>query len=254
MNRSTDTRGGPRPQLVIVRGGLGDGPDALPDRAARGQEQTGRAAGGSSERDGTTAPPSSQEAELRAELRERTADLQRLVAEYDNYRKRIRRERLAVRQIAVANVLSRLLPVLDALTEARAQGEVTGGFQRVAQALETELTALGLESFGTAGEPFDPRVHDAVSYAYEPAEMRTPTDAGAAADAYRPPGTRPPADTSTPSDQGGRPACTAILRLGYRVGDQLLRPAQVAVTESARPTPRATDGHDASGDHEAQLP
>ncbi|TJZ44566.1 nucleotide exchange factor GrpE [Streptomyces piniterrae] len=218
MNRSTDARGGSRPQLALVRGGPGDGRTALPDRAARSAERTGRAAGGPAGRDGATARPPSAEAELRAELREITADLQRLKAEYDNYRKRIRRDRLAVRQIAVANVLGRLLPVLDALAEARAQGELTGGFRRVAEALETELAALGLEPIGTTGEAFDPRVHEALSYSqgngcetgdgFAPAERRTSAEA---------------------------PACASILRLGYRVGDHLLRPAQVAVAESARP-------------------
>ncbi|WP_319949522.1 nucleotide exchange factor GrpE [Streptomyces halobius] len=265
MNRSTDDRGGTRPQLVVVPGGAGNGPagpDALPDRAAHGEERTGRAGGGSSGRDTTTPQPSSShEAELREELRERTADLQRLKAEYDNYRKRIRRDRLAVRQIAVANVLDRLLPVLDALAEAREQGEVTGGFQRVAEVLETELAALGLEPLGTVGETFDPRVHEALSYAYAPADTRgpapaayartgsgTPTETGTSAgtqtptDRQTPTDPQPSADTRAaagaraPAERSEPPACAEILRLGYRVGDHLLRPAQVTVAEAARPT------------------
>ncbi|MFF8789828.1 nucleotide exchange factor GrpE [Streptomyces sp. NPDC015125] len=150
-----------------------------------------------SRQDGTGARPTAQEAVLRAELQERTADLQRLKAEYDNYRKRVHRDRLAVGEIAVANVLSRLLPVLDALAEAGEQGEVTGGFQRIAEALHTELGALGLQPFGTAGAPFDPLIHEAVTY--------------------------------TPDDQLEDTTCTAVLRQGYRVGDRLLRPAQVTV-------------------------
>ncbi|WP_409467454.1 nucleotide exchange factor GrpE [Streptomyces sp. HC307] len=136
---------------------------------------------------------------LRAQLRERTADLQRVTSEYDNYRKRVRRDRHAVAEIAVANVLTGLLPVLDAIDQARRQGDVTGGFAHVAAVLEGELAALGLQSFGAAGDPFDPAWHEALS--------------------------------CTRSDHVERPTCTAILRPGYRVGDQLLRPAQAEVAE-----------------------
>lgn len=136
---------------------------------------------------------------LRARLRERTADLQRLRSEYDNYRKRVRRDRRAVGEVAVANVLTGLLPVLDALDEARAHGVVTGGFRHVADLLETELTALGLEAFGTPGDPFDPALHEAVS--------------------------------CVRAGHVDRPTCTTILRPGYRVGDQMLRPALAEVTE-----------------------
>lgn len=199
MNRPTDVRGLPGPPLMIVREGSCDGPARLPTRAARGEERTGRGEGAPPGQDPAPAQPPPDEAGLRAELRERTADLQRLKAEYDNYRKRVRRDRLAVREIAVANVLGRLLPVLDALAEAMEQGEVTGGFQHVAQVLETELAALGLQPFGSPGDPFDPVVHEAVSY--------------------------------THSDEVERPTCIAILRPGYRVGDHLLRPVQVLVAE-----------------------
>ncbi|GHE47330.1 nucleotide exchange factor GrpE [Streptomyces capitiformicae] len=136
---------------------------------------------------------------LRAQLRERTADLQRLKSEYDNYRERVSRDRRTVGEIAVANVLTGLLPVLDAIDQARKQGEVTGGFQRVTDVLESELAALGLQSFGTAGDPFDPTWHEAVS--------------------------------CTRADHVEQPTCTTILRPGYRVGDQILRPAQAEVAE-----------------------
>jgi molecular chaperone GrpE len=199
MNRPTDVRGLPGPPLGIVRDGSREGPATLPTRAARGEKGTDGVGGGPPGHDPAAAQSPPHEERLRAQLRERTADLQRLKAEYDNYRKRVRRDRLAVREIAVANVLGRLLPVLDALAEATEQGEVTGGFQHVAQALEDELAALGLQPFGAVGDRFDPVVHEAVSY--------------------------------TQSDQVERPTCTAILRPGYRVGDHLLRPVQVAVAE-----------------------
>ncbi|NYI04282.1 nucleotide exchange factor GrpE [Allostreptomyces psammosilenae] len=135
----------------------------------------------------------------RDELRERVADLQRLKAEYDNYRKRVRRDRIAVREIAVANVLAGLLPVLDAVAAARESGEVVAGFEAVVETLQAQLAALGLRSFGREGEPFDPTVHRAVTLSH-----------------------------STAVD---RPTCVRVLRPGYRVGDQLLRPAEVMVAE-----------------------
>ncbi|MFC0551675.1 nucleotide exchange factor GrpE [Planotetraspora thailandica] len=141
--------------------------------------------------------------ELEAELAERTADVQRVKAEYDNYRKRVQRDRLAVREAALANVLRGLLPVLDAIARARELGEVRGGFQLVAEALEDELSALGLESFGEPGEGFDPTLHEALIHAH--------------------------------STEVDRPTCSEILAAGYRIGDRLLRPAYVRVIEP--PTP-----------------
>lgn len=136
-------------------------------------------------------------ARLRDENAELTADLQRLKAEYDNYRKRVRRDRLAIREIAVTNVLAALLPVLDAFEGAREQGADTG-IEAVDKVLGEQLAALGLQTVGAPGEAFDPQTHEAVTY--------------------------------TPSDEAAGPVCTEVLRHGYRVGDHLLRPAQVAVT------------------------
>ncbi|MFC9878228.1 nucleotide exchange factor GrpE [Streptomyces libani] len=198
MNRPPHVHGLPHPPLALVGHGPAKrpepGPPDVTDRPDEGVEQgTGRPSG----HDESAGRPTPPEAVLYAELRERTADLQRLKAEYDNYRKRVHRDRLAVGEIAVANVLSRLLPVLDSLAEATEQGEVTGGFQRVAEALRAELGALGLQAFGAAGDPFDPLIHEAVTF--------------------------------TPTDRLEQALCTEVLRLGYRVGDRLLRPAQVAV-------------------------
>ncbi|MEV6568090.1 nucleotide exchange factor GrpE [Streptomyces kronopolitis] len=204
MNRPPHVRGFRHPPLALVGHGPEEGPGPLPPRTAE-EEAAGRESGGErSER------PVSPEAALGTELRERTADLQRLKAEFDNYRKRVHRDRQAVGEIAVANVLSRLLPVLDSLAEAGEQGEVTGGFRRIAESLESELAALGLQPVGAAGAPFDPRIHEAVTY--------------------------------TPDERLERALCTAVLRQGYRVGDQLLRPAQVAVTGRPAGRPAVTTG------------
>lgn len=132
-------------------------------------------------------------------LAERTADLQRVQAEYANYRKRVERDRVAVREQALANVLSGLVPILDDIGRAREHGELNGGFKSVAESVEATTAKLGLESFGEAGEPFDPRVHEALMHSYS---------AGVT-----------------------EPTCVQILQPGYRVGDRILRPARVAVAE-----------------------
>ncbi|MEV6834745.1 nucleotide exchange factor GrpE [Streptomyces sp. NPDC051133] len=131
-------------------------------------------------------------------LAERTADLQRVKAEYDNYRKQVRRDRMAVREIAVANVLTALVPVLDAVDRACAYEPLTPGLKDIVDTLWAQLGALGVQGFGEEGEPFDPACHEAaVHHASQAAEGLV---------------------------------CAEILRSGYRVGDRLLRPAFVAVT------------------------
>ncbi|GGZ82308.1 nucleotide exchange factor GrpE [Streptomyces echinoruber] len=148
-------------------------------------------------------PQGTDAARLQRLLEERTADLQRVKAEYDNYRKRVRRDRLAVREIAVANVVRALLPVLDAVDRALEHEPATPGLKDIADTLRTRLGSLGVTSFGEEGEPFDPARHDALTHHV--------TD-----------GTR---DL----------VCTAVLRPGYRLGEMLLRPATVEVTGPASP-------------------
>ncbi|MFD3493543.1 nucleotide exchange factor GrpE [Streptomyces sp. NPDC058690] len=143
-------------------------------------------------------------ARLREQIAELTEDLQRVKAEYDNYRKRVRRDRLAVREIAVVNVLTGLLPVLDVVEAARRQGDGHGAAAVLFDVLDERLAALGLRTVGAAGERFDPNTHEAIDY------RASGTDHEA--------------------------VCTEVLRHGYRVGDHLLRPAQVAV---AGPAPAA---------------
>ncbi len=144
--------------------------------------------------------PSAEEvAALQAQLAERTADLQRVQAEYANYRRRVERDRESVRELALVNVLSNLLPVLDDLDRARQHGELEGGFKAVGEALEAVVGKLGLERYGAPGEPFDPTVHEALTHAYAP-------------------------------DVEG-PTAVAILQPGYRMGLRIVRPARVAVAE-----------------------
>jgi molecular chaperone GrpE len=153
----------------------------------------------------TPAPPPPAETEggrekdlakIQAKLDERTNDLQRLQAEFANYRKRVERDRVAVREQALANVLIELLPVLDDIGRARDHDELTGGFKSIGEALEAKVAKLGLEKYGEKGEP---TVHEALMHSFSP-EVTEPT-------------------------------CVEILQPGYRVGDRILRPARVAVAE-----------------------
>ena len=139
--------------------------------------------------------------ELRTQLAERTADLQRLQAEYANYRKRVDRDRATVREHAVAGALVELLPVLDAISQAREHGELSGGFKSVADSLQAALGKLGLVSYGQRGDAFDPKIHEALTHSYSPDVTE---------------------DT-----------CVEIFQPGYKVGERILRPARVAVAEPA---------------------
>jgi molecular chaperone GrpE len=144
-------------------------------------------------------PEPTPEAELKLQLDERTADLQRLQAEYANYRKRIDRDREVVTTAAKASVATELLAVLDDIERAEQHGDLTGAFKSVADKLVATLQRVGLEPFGHDGEPFDPSVHEAVQHGTSP-EVTGPT-------------------------------VTAVLRRGYKFGDRLVRAALVAVTD-----------------------
>jgi molecular chaperone GrpE len=142
-----------------------------------------------------------QAADLQAQLAERTADLQRLQAEYANYRKRVDRDRAAVKEQAVVGTLTGLLPVLDAIGQAREHGELSGGFKSVADSLQAALSRLGLVAYGEEGDPFDPKIHEALTHSY--------------------------------SSDVTEDTCVGILQPGYQVGERILRPARVAVAAPA---------------------
>ena len=150
--------------------------------------------------DSAPAPPgTTDEGALEATLAERTADLQRLQADYTNYRRRVERDREAVRELALVNILTNLLPVLDDIGRAREHGELEGGFKSVADALEAAVGKLGLERFGEPGEPFDPSVHEALTHAHSP-------------------------DVTEPT-------AVQVFQPGYRIGARVVRPARVGVAE-----------------------
>ncbi len=132
-------------------------------------------------------------------LAERTLDLQRLQAEYLNYKRRVERDRELVRENATFGVLAGLLPVLDDIDRAREHGELEGGFKAVADSLERTVAALGLTKFGAAGEEFDPNLHEALMHGHSP-------------------------DVSTTTIE-------VVAHAGYRIGDRVVRAAKVTVLD-----------------------
>ncbi|MFF4398172.1 nucleotide exchange factor GrpE [Streptomyces sp. NPDC001480] len=170
-------------------------PDDAEPKAASSSEEQAAPAGDANQTAGLVA----QLDQVRTALGERTADLQRLQAEYQNYRRRVERDRITVKEIAVANLLTELLPVLDDIGRAREHGELVGGFKSVAESLETVAAKMGLQQFGKEGEPFDPTIHEALMHSYAPDVTET--------------------------------TCVAILQPGYRIGERTIRPARVAVAE-----------------------
>jgi molecular chaperone GrpE len=136
---------------------------------------------------------------LRGELEERTRDLQRVSAEYANYRKRVDRDRGAAAEQTTGQVLTALLPVLDDVDRAREHGDLVGPFATVAEALSAAVGKYGLVAFGEKGDSFDPTRHEAVAHLTS-------------------------ADVTEPT-------CVEVMRRGYTLGERLLRPALVAVAD-----------------------
>ena len=126
-----------------------------------------------------------------------TADLQRVHAEYSNYRKRVERDRELVRERAVEAALATLLPVLDDIGRAREHGELVGGFRSVGEALEAAVAKLGLITYGAVGEPFDPTRHEAL--------MREEREGVT------------------------EPTVVTVLQVGYEMNGRVVRPARVSV-------------------------
>jgi len=132
-------------------------------------------------------------------IAELTTDLQRVHAEYANYRKRVDRDRDVDRDLAVGSALSELLPVLDDIGRARDHGDLEGAFKSVAESLESTVARLGLERFATAGDAFDPTIHEAI--------------------------------THTLTNEVTGPTCIQVFQPGYRYKTKVLRPAIVAVAD-----------------------
>lgn len=132
-----------------------------------------------------------------AQLAERTADLQRVSAEYANYRRRTERDRVGIGEAAKADVAASLLPIRDDLDLAEQHGDLNGPLKAVADKLDSVLNGLKVETFGAEGDEFDPSKHEAVQ------------------------------DTSSGDDK----AVGTVLRRGYRLGDRVLRTAMVVIAD-----------------------
>ena len=128
-----------------------------------------------------------------------TEDLQRLTAEYANYRKRVDRDRITDREASFALVMSELLPILDNIERAEEHGELTGGFKAVADQLLAVTTKLGLEKFADINVAFDPQVHEALMHETSPDVKET--------------------------------SVTKVLQAGYKFKERVIRPARVAVAD-----------------------
>ncbi|MBM7806268.1 molecular chaperone GrpE [Geodermatophilus bullaregiensis] len=148
------------------------------------------------------APPvAAGDDDVSRQLAERTEDLQRVTAEYANYRRRVDRDRTLVVDQAAERFAAQLFPIVDDIERARDHGDLTGAFKVVADRVLGLLDGLGVEAFGVAGDPFDPALHEAVLH-----------------------------DTS---EEVSLPTATTVLRQGFRRGDRVLRTAMVAVSEPA---------------------
>ncbi len=152
------------------------------------------------------------------QLAERTEDLQRVTAEYANYRRRVERDRSLVVDQAAERFAGQLFPIVDDIERARDHGDLTGAFKVVADRVLGLLDGLGVTAFGQAGDPFDPSLHEAVLHDTSP-EVSVPT-------------------------------ATTVLRPGFRRGDRVLRTAMVGVTDPespAAPAPQQTPQTAADG-------
>jgi molecular chaperone GrpE len=157
-----------------------------------------------------TQEPEDELTVAKRQVEERTADLQRLQAEFVNYKRRVERDRELIRENATYAALVPIIEVLDTVDRAREHGDLDPGFRAVADQLERTVAGLGLTKFGAVGEPFDPTIHEALSHIGEDPEVEVTT-------------------------------CKIIAKAGYRIGDRVVRAAQVLVVDpSQQPTTQQT--------------
>ncbi len=216
MSRADERR---EPEPVIIRDKRRIDPETGAVRtAAAAPPDTGEVLAGE-----VTAENATEQAEVdpvQAELAERTADLQRVSAEYANYRRRVDRDRQAVIDAAKASVVAGLIGVLDDLERARSHDDLQGPLKSVADKLVDALTAQGLTTFGAVGDAFDPAVHEAVAH----------------------------------EGSGGAPLVSLVMRHGYRFGERVLRPAMVAVSESESTSDEPTSDEPGPSDASSDAP
>ena len=185
-----------QPQAEPAEAPLGDSagaaPASVPDPAAADSRET----------DAEGNHIEGELAALATQLAERTADLQRVQAEYLNYKRRVERDRDLVRENATYAALAPITEVIDTIDRAREHGEVEGGFKAVAEQLERIVSGLGLTRFGEPGDAFDPTLHEALSHM----------------------GTDPEVEVVT---------AKVVAKAGYKINDRVVRAAQVLVVDPA---------------------
>ena len=215
MSRADDENEGQPPERVVIRDRRKIHPNGKAAEAPVSEDKKAKEPSGGAHRaadpdEGAEVPAAAAAAAaqpglgaeleaLRGELDERTRDLQRVTAEYANYRKRVDRDRGTAAEQTIGSVLSALLPVLDDIDRAREHGDLVGPFATVAETLTVATGKFGLVAFGEKGEKFDPTRHEAVAH-------------------------QTSADVTEPT-------CVEVMRRGYTVGERLLRPALVAVAD-----------------------
>lgn len=152
---------------------------------------------------GATDPASGDElAVAQMEAAERLVDLQRLQAEFVNYKRRVERDREMLAENARYQVLVPIIDVLDTVDRAREHGDLDEGFRSVADQLERVVAGLGMTKFGAVGDLFDPNLHEALSHLGEDPDVEVTT-------------------------------CKVVAKAGYRIGDRVVRAAQVVVVDPA---------------------
>jgi len=186
----------------VLEDGAEDAPEDVVDQAAQAEP---------------TGEPESADKDTAELLAERTLDLQRLQAEYVNYKRRVDRDRNVAYQRGVEAVLSELLPVLDGIEAAKVHGELTGGAVMLADEVGKVAAKHGLTSFGEEGEPFNPHIHEALMTMDKPGYSV--------------------------------PSVAQVFQKGYSIGDRILRPARVGVAEAElEPAEPAADSAGSDGD------
>ncbi|MCR5914886.1 nucleotide exchange factor GrpE [Corynebacterium sp. zg254] len=184
-----------------VEVGQGNPQDPADDQGLADGEAGGQADGETAEGvEGTDAASDQADAQpspVEAELAERTEDLQRVTAEYTNYRRRVERDRVAVIETAKADVASKLLPILDDLEMAAQHGDLNGPLKAVSDKLNGVFSSINVEAFGAEGEAFDPELHEAVQ------------------------------DLSS----GDEKVIGTVLRRGYKLNERVLRNAMVIIAD-----------------------
>jgi molecular chaperone GrpE len=203
------TEGNPQEQVTVTDKRRIDPETGEVRHVASGAAPSGAAPDAGGPAPGTGKDPASDE-----KVAELTADLQRVQADYANYRKRALREQEATAERTKAAVVSQLLGVLDDLERARSHGDLDSGpLKSVADKLFGALTGLGLAAFGAEGDDFDPALHEAVQHEGDGAE-------------------------------GSKPVIGNVMRQGYKLGEQVLRHALVGVVDTVADNSPAADTSD----------